>query len=556
MTSTHAGSRLVRAESCPTHPLEQQHWNVAGTLSVPGRANLIGEHMDYNGGHSVPFAIGLGLRFTLSFRKRTDEESHLCVGPVADGSARWFLLDRAERPFPTETSKRDHGGAPDLHGSFAPEHRRAGIPYFAGAWHLAGSPNPEDATPPPAPGLPPGFDLCVQIAGDLPPGAGLSSSAALSLGLLIVFRHARTLLNRLNGASAEHSKSVLNSPPVDLQSQAARLHLARLAQLIEHRYAGTPCGLMDQLAIVMTPSEGTLGEPISEGKETHPGGTLSQAVAHGVGPQSNSFFKPAGTPARQTYVRIAFPAPAETHTSNSDTPEPPALFPFAAAPLFDRYDTYILHSGKEHDLSDGHYALRRDECRAALLSLNSFWNTHEATLGDFFRNALEGSSEGVFQNLSGLPELISRTFWASENLKARAKFVAEEIQRVTLACQALASGNAHHLSELLAQAQDGLSQDYLVSCPEIDCAVNQLRTAAMHLGTVSAGRARVPALIGPRMMGGGFGGSLVFLVHQDCGATAFDHHMNNALERYQQQTSCTPRLLKTHKSAGISWQAS
>lgn len=555
MTCTQTGYSLVQPESCPINPLEQKHWTLAGTLSVPGRANLIGEHMDYNGGHSLPFAIALGLRFALRWRKRSDEKSHLCVGPAADGSGKWLLLSGAENPFPKATIDVEQSVTSDPHGSFSAEHRRAGVPYITGAWHLSGTATPEETMPLPAPGLPPGFDLCLLIEGDLPPGAGLSSSAALSLGLLISFRHARFLLNHLSASTDEHCKPLLKSSPCDLHTTDTRLHLARLAQLVEHRYAGTPCGLMDQLTIVMTPSESTR-EPNDGHGSNDRAHTQSPTLTHQRGFSADSLAPAEGAPALQTYMRITFPAPLETGISNRAAQEPPALFPFAAAPLFDRYDTYILHSGKEHDLSDGQYAHRREECRAALSSLNSSWNKQEATLGDFFRTAQLSSTKDNFQRLSSLHDLLSGTVWASDHLKARAKFVGEEIQRVTLACEALASGNAHLLAQLLAQAQDGLARDYLVSCPEIDCAVNLLRAIAEKLGMVAGGRELVPAMIGPRMMGGGFGGSLIFLLHQDCAKSDFEQHMNNALKHYQQQTSCAPRLLKTHKAAGISWKRS
>lgn len=505
-------AELVRADDCPTDPTDPERWNPVGVLRVPGRANLIGEHMDYNGGHSIPFPIGRALTFTISCTQRTDECSHVIIGPTDQGAARWLMLSKAHENCPRSAPKPSHLTAPLPH-RFSPDERRSGVPYILGAWALsqAGSFGAPHASPPLE--WPTGFDICLTISGDLPAGSGLSSSAALSIGLLIALRHARETALQLKRRSAAPEGSFRWSAPRHLDTNESRLALAQLAQLVEHRYAGTPCGLMDQLAIVMTPSS------------------------------------------RQTYLQIAFAEPMDASAvTSSHADHTPSFSAFEAHPVFDHYDTFILHSGKEHDLSDGQYASRRKECQAALRTLNDQWNMREPTLCAFFRAALGHEKASAFKDIKGVSDLINQTNWPSEALGARARYVAEEFNRVDQAVVALKEGDALRMNQLLNQAQDGLANDYAVSCPEIDSLVTLMRELANQLEAVTQGHGQLPALLGPRMMGGGFGGSLVLLVHQARSAE-FSALAPDRLTLYKKQTGCEPRLFKTHKAAGITWQA-
>ena len=83
----------------------------------------------------------------------------------------------------------------------------------------------------------------------------------------------------------------------------------------------------------------------------------------------------------------------------------------------------------------------------------------------------------------------------------RAEYVIEENQRTLDASIALAEQKLPDLGALLFESHKGLSEKYEVSCPELDFLVQQAR----HL----------PNVIGARMMGGGFGGCTINLVHRD-----------------------------------------
>jgi galactokinase len=150
--------------------------------SAPGRVNLIGEHTDYNDGFVFPAAI--------------DRGTAVAIGPRDD--------DRLVM--------RSGSGGPE--GSFPvsrlyPSEDRAWTDYLIGVASLLRDRGKELR----------GANLCVH--GNVPRGAGLSSSAALELATAFA-------LIRLNG---------LDVPPIDV---------IRLCQRAEHEFAGVKCGVMDQ----------------------------------------------------------------------------------------------------------------------------------------------------------------------------------------------------------------------------------------------------------------------------------------------------------------------
>jgi galactokinase len=83
-----------------------------------------------------------------------------------------------------------------------------------------------------------------------------------------------------------------------------------------------------------------------------------------------------------------------------------------------------------------------------------------------------------------------------ENFK-RARHAVTEIERVHAAVAALETNDFVHLGQLLNASHASLRDDYTVSCPELDVAVEA---------------ANVAGALGARMVGGGFGGSAIALV--------------------------------------------
>jgi galactokinase len=154
---------------------------------APGRANLIGEHTDYNGGLALPFAIEQGIRVTA--RSRPGDEVLVCA------------VDHDERErFPLSGLRPEDrvGGWRDF--------VRGAIGELSAAGHeLRGAE--------------------LQIAGDVPQGGGLSSSAAIEVAVCLA-------LLAIAGIAE----------PDD------RIGFARLCSRIENEWVGARTGLLDQLA--------------------------------------------------------------------------------------------------------------------------------------------------------------------------------------------------------------------------------------------------------------------------------------------------------------------
>ena len=154
---------------------------------APGRVNLIGDHTDYNDGFVLPMAI--------------DRSVWIASRPSEDGRVRVDSLDFDERgEFDPDALSAARAGAKG----------EGWLEYIRGvAWVLS------DAALPVR-----GWEGVV--AGDVPVGAGLSSSAALELASMVTF-----------------------AATGDLEWEPKRM--ARLAQRAENAWVGVNCGIMDQL---------------------------------------------------------------------------------------------------------------------------------------------------------------------------------------------------------------------------------------------------------------------------------------------------------------------
>jgi galactokinase len=86
----------------------------------------------------------------------------------------------------------------------------------------------------------------------------------------------------------------------------------------------------------------------------------------------------------------------------------------------------------------------------------------------------------------------------SEKVYNRCTYVIEEIARMEAACNHLLAGEIGAFGARMYETHTGLSELYEVSCPELDCIVENCK--------------KENDVIGARMMGGGFGGCVIALV--------------------------------------------
>lgn len=322
---------------------------------APGRVNLIGEHTDYNGGFVLPMAIGLGIY--VAARARTDRR------------VRMWSAQRPVEPVEFEVSGAMQPGEP------------AWSNYVRGV--IAGLLAAGAEVP--------GFDAVVHAT--LPGGGGLSSSAALEVAVA-------TLGELLAGVTLDPERRAL------------------LCQKAEHEFAGTPCGIMDQFAVVF-------------GKRGH---------------------------------LLLIDCQSRERT----------LVPMRG----DDVSLLVINTMVKHELNDGGYKSRRDDCHEAARLLG---------VGEL--------RDATPQRVDGARALFP------ERLFRRARHVVTENARTLAAVDALRAGEWQQLGELMYASHASLRDDYDVSCAELDAVV----AAARGLGPERG-------VFGCRMTGGGFGGCCIALV--------------------------------------------
>ena len=152
-------------------------------VQSPGRINLIGEHTDYNQGFVLPAAIDKAIYLAIS--KREDKEVHLIAADLADS----FSIALNNLSFSNKTWSNYLIGVVD-------QLQKNG--YQLGGFNAV-------------------------LAGDVPLGAGLSSSAAVECATVFA-------LNEL------------------FELGLSKIEMVRLAQKAENEFVGVKCGIMDQFA--------------------------------------------------------------------------------------------------------------------------------------------------------------------------------------------------------------------------------------------------------------------------------------------------------------------
>ncbi len=324
----------------------------------PGRVNIIGEHTDYNEGFVLPGSI--------------DKYIYVAVSKRIDNTINLYAADYKE----TFTAK-----LPEIVKSTT-----QWANYILGVVDQLQKNGCELG----------GFNL--MIDGDIPIGAGLSSSAAVECATIFALNEIFTL-------------------------NLDKIKMLQLAQKAEHVFAGVNCGIMDQFASML-------------GKKDHVIKLDCRSLEYEYIP-----FKPDG------------------------------------------YKIVLFNSNVKHNLASSEYNIRRKQCEEAVHIIQQYHPSIKS-LRDVNHTMLEKYKRGI-----------------DPLVYQRAKFVIEENDRLLAACNDLQSGNISALGQKMFAAHDGLSNEYNVSCKELDFLVDAVKNN--------------PDVAGARMMGGGFGGCTINIVKED-----------------------------------------
>ena len=338
---------------------KKQTWEVF----APGRINLIGEHIDYQGGWVLPGAISLG-----QWIKATEID-----GPSIQVKSPLGIWIYASADQLCASDPQDKPSA-----------------FFKGIWSSFQKRHPLSSV---------GLDI--EISGNLPLGAGLSASAALSAGLGQILQ-------------------LVHHSPLSEED------LIQIAYETEREYVGTQCGYMDPYAVVKSKADHLLLLNNSD--------LSTQHIPCNLGP----------------------------------------------------YQLVLFHTKVAHELSQSPYNKRRASVERAWELLKHL-----------------KPKDSVVEALPFLPMevLEQHRDKLSETDYPLARFTLDEQLRVENAIIAIKAKDYSALGALLNQSHHGLSKQYQVSCPELDFMAHWSQ--------------RQTGVLGARMMGGGFGGCTLNLIHKN-----------------------------------------
>lgn len=323
----------------------------------PGRVNIIGEHTDYNEGFVLPAAI--------------DKAIYVAIGKRDDHTIKLFSREFGQSHTTTLSDVHPTRGWANYILGVVDQLQKRG--YSLGGFNLV-------------------FD------GDVPIGAGLSSSAAVE-------------------CAAAYALSQLFELGIE------RKEITDIAQKAEHSYAGVRVGIMDMFASVF-------------GKKNHVIKLDCRTLEYEY------------VPLNMEGVKIV-----------------------------------LLNTNVKHSLASSEYNTRRQECEQGVAWIREH-HPEVASLRD-------ATLEMLDQYVAPKDAVVDK----------RCRFVVEEIQRLLQGCEDLRNGHLEDLGKKMFATHDGLSRQYEVSCKELDFLVDFVRNNK--------------AVLGARMMGGGFGGCTINLVKEE-----------------------------------------
>lgn len=167
------------------------------------------------------------------------------------------------------------------------------------------------------------------------------------------------------------------------------------------------------------------------------------------------------------------------------------------------YCLLLLNTNVDHELSSGNYNDRRKECEEGLMVIKKQF-------------AKVNSLRDVTLEMLAVckPSMPSTAH-------KRCHYVIEENQRVLEAVEALKNNDLKKTGQLMYETHKGLSETYEVSCPELDFLVEMSRENN--------------SVLGARMMGGGFGGCTINLIHSEAVETFVQEVSKSYYKRFNIQ---------------------
>lgn len=146
------------------------------------------------------------------------------------------------------------------------------------------------------------------------------------------------------------------------------------------------------------------------------------------------------------------------------------------------YSILLLNTNVEHSLASTEYNVRRSQCEEGV-------------------SIIAQKYPDVKSLRDVTPDMLKLVQEVDPEIYRRCKYVVEENIRLLAGCEDLAQGNLQGLGKKMFETHHGLSVDYNVSCAELDFLVDAVKGN--------------PAVLGSRMMGGGFGGCTINLVRDE-----------------------------------------
>ncbi|MBT8314973.1 MAG: galactokinase [Maribacter sp.] len=180
------------------------------------------------------------------------------------------------------------------------------------------------------------------------------------------------------------------------------------------------------------------------------------------------------------------------------------------------YKIVLLNTNVSHNLASGEYNVRRAQCEEGVAVLQKKYPEVKS-----LRNATMDMLNSVKNDLD-------------ITVYNRCSYVIQEKSRVLEAVEALKKDDLKRVGELLYETHDGLSKKYEVSCPELDFLVEFSK--------------KYETVLGARMMGGGFGGCTINLVHED----ALNDFVKAATKAYENEYNLKLSWFEASPSQGTS----